>query len=68
MVATLRAAGGLHTEEDFYNGMSVAEFVEPISIEWRGMKVFQCPPNGSGLHVLQLLGILEGFETPSRDQ
>jgi len=23
--------------------------------------VFQCPPNGSGLHVLMLLGILEGL-------
>ncbi len=66
MVATLRAAGGLHTEEDFHNGLNVAEFVEPISIDWRGMKVWQCPPNGSGLHVLMLLGILEGFETPEQ--
>lgn len=66
MVATLRAAGGLHTEEDFHNGMTVAEFVEPISIDWRGMKVYQCPPNGSGLHVLMLLGVLEGFETPEQ--
>jgi gamma-glutamyltranspeptidase/glutathione hydrolase len=64
MVATLRAAGGLHTEEDFHRGMTVAEFVEPISLDWRGMTVYQCPPNGSGLLVLQLLGILEGFETP----
>jgi gamma-glutamyltranspeptidase/glutathione hydrolase len=44
--------------------MTVAEFVEPISLDWRGMTVYQCPPNGSGLLVLQLLGILEGFETP----
>ena len=28
MVATLRAAGGLHTEEDFALGADVAEFVE----------------------------------------
>lgn len=66
MVATLRAAGGLHTEEDFYRGLDVAEFVDPISIPWRGMEVFQCPPNGSGLLVLQLLGILEGFQTPEQ--
>ncbi len=66
MVGALQAAGGLHTEEDFYNGMTAAEFVDPISIEWRGKRVYQCPPNGSGLHVLMLLGILEGFETPSQ--
>ena len=65
MVAALRALGGLHTEEDFARGLRGAEFVEPISIPWRGLEVFQCPPNGSGLHVLQLLGILEGFETPA---
>jgi len=44
IVATLRAAGGLHTEEDFANGQSAAEFVTPISIPWRGMEVYQCPP------------------------
>jgi gamma-glutamyltranspeptidase/glutathione hydrolase len=66
MVAALRALGGLHTEADFAAGAGAATFVEPISIAWRGMEVFQCPPNGSGLHVLQLLGVLEGFETPSQ--
>ncbi len=64
MVASLRALGGLHTEEDFHEGLTAAEFVTPISIPWRGMEVVQCPPNGSGLLVLMLLGILEGFETP----
>jgi len=64
MVATLRAAGGTHTEEDFAEGMTSAEFVDPISRAWRGMEVFQCPPNGSGLLVLMLLGILEGFPDP----
>jgi len=66
MVATLRALGGLHTEEDFSRGLAGAEFVEPISKTWRGMEVFQCPPNGSGLLVLMLLGILEGFDTPEQ--
>ncbi len=66
MVATLRAHGGLHTEADFAAGLAGAEFVEPIHTAWRGMEVWQCPPNGSGLLVLMLLGILEGFE-PSCD-
>jgi gamma-glutamyltranspeptidase/glutathione hydrolase len=65
MVSALRDAGGLHTEADFAAGLEVAEFVEPIRAPWRGMEVVQCPPNGSGLHVLQILGILEGFEPPA---
>jgi gamma-glutamyltranspeptidase/glutathione hydrolase len=61
MVATLRRHGGLHTEADFAAGLGASEFVAPISIGWNGYQVHQCPPNGSGLHVLQLLGILEGL-------
>src|SRR5579875_1853654 len=64
MVATLRARGGLHTEEDFAAGLHAAEFVRPIHTSWRGYEVWECPPNGSGLLVLMLLGILGGFETP----
>ncbi len=61
MVATLRARGGLQTEADFAEGRTAAEFVQPIHAAWRGYDVWQCPPNGSGLLVLMLLGILDGF-------
>ncbi len=61
MVATLRARGGLHTEEDFANGLRNAEFVDPISLNWKGYDVYQCPPNGQGLLVLMMLGILGGM-------
>ena len=64
MVATLRAKGGLQTEADFANGLTNAQFVTPISIPWRGYEVFQCPPNGSGMLVLMMMGILGGLETP----
>ena len=64
IVATLRARGGLHTEEDFARGRTVAHFVDPISLDWRGRTVWQCPPNGQGLLVLMILGILEGFSPP----
>ncbi|MGG5818703.1 gamma-glutamyltransferase [Falsiroseomonas sp. HW251] len=63
MVATLREAGGTHTAEDFARGASVAEFVTPISRTWRGMEVYQCPPNGSGLLVLMILGMIERLGT-----
>ena len=60
MVATLRARGGLHTEADFAHARTGAEFVEPIHATWRGMEVWQCPPNGTGLVALMLLGLLDG--------
>ena len=59
MVATLRAHGGLQTEADFAAGRTGAEFVTPIRAAWRGYEVWQCPPNGSGLLVLMLLGMLD---------
>ncbi len=66
MVATLREAGGLHTEEDFFRGASVAEFVTPISIPWRDMEIFQCPPNGSGVITLMMMGLMGRFDTPEQ--
>jgi gamma-glutamyltranspeptidase / glutathione hydrolase len=61
MAATLKAAGGVQTEEDFANGLKGAEFVEPISLQWRGLDVWQCPPNGPGLVSLMILGELEAL-------
>lgn len=61
MVAALRCRGGLHTEEDFAAGRTAAHFVEPIRIPWNGFEVWQCPPNGHGILVLMLLGMLGGF-------
>ncbi len=61
MVATLRSHGGLHTEEDFAAGLRSPIFVDPIRAPWHGYEVFQCPPNGTGLIVLMMLGILEGL-------
>jgi gamma-glutamyltranspeptidase/glutathione hydrolase len=60
MVAKLRSLGGLHTEEDFANAN--AEFVTPIRGKFRGYEVVQCPPNGSGLIALMLLGVLDRLE------
>jgi gamma-glutamyltranspeptidase/glutathione hydrolase len=65
LVATLRAKGGLHTEADFAAGATAAEFVAPIRRGYRGHEVVQCPPNGSGLLVLMLLGMLEAFAAPA---
>lgn len=39
-----------------------AEWVEPISTTYRGYEVFELPPNGQGLAVLQMLNLLEGYD------
>ena len=62
MAAALQAHGGQQTEQDFAEGRAAAEFVQPIRAGFRGYDVWQCPPNGSGLMVLMLLGILEGYD------
>jgi gamma-glutamyltranspeptidase/glutathione hydrolase len=61
MVKTLRERGGLHTEEDFAAGLHNAEFVEPITLNWHGYDVYQCPPNGQGIVALMILGMLGGL-------
>ncbi|MEX6509038.1 gamma-glutamyltransferase family protein [Jiella sp. M17.18] len=66
MVAVLRAKGGFHTEEDFAAGLDAAEFVEPISARFADHDVFECPPNGSGIVALMLMGIMDGY-APSDD-
>jgi len=65
MTRTLHALGGLHTEEDFARG-NAAEFVTPIRTRWRGMDVYQCPPNGTGIIALMMLNLLGRLDTPGQ--
>jgi len=62
MVRALRAKGGLHTEADF--AAQRAEFVQPLHASWRGIEIWQCPPNGSGFVALSILGQLEALGEP----
>jgi len=62
LVRRLNALGGLHTLEDFADGMDAAEFVAPISAPYRGFEVVECPPNGQGVAALMILRLLEGFD------
>lgn len=64
MVACLRAAGGLHTAEDF--AQAEGEYVTPISTQFRGRTVYEIPPNGQGIVALMIMKILERFK-PSAD-
>ncbi|HKM48313.1 MAG TPA: gamma-glutamyltransferase [Terriglobales bacterium] len=59
ILATSRELGGTMTSEDLEDFS--AEWVEPISITYRGWKVYELPPNGQGMAALEMLNILEQF-------
>lgn len=42
-----------------------AEWVEPISTDYRGVTVWEIPPNTQGIATLMALNILEGFDLSS---
>ncbi|HKV93809.1 MAG TPA: gamma-glutamyltransferase [Candidatus Angelobacter sp.] len=43
-----------------------AEWVEPISTDYRGWKVYELPPNVQGMAALEMLNIMETFQ-PGKD-
>ena len=44
-----------------------ANWVDPVSVDYRGVEVFELPPNGQGIAALQMLQILEGFDLESME-
>jgi gamma-glutamyltranspeptidase/glutathione hydrolase len=38
------------------------EWVDPLSVDYRGYEVWELPPNGQGIAVLQMLRLLEGYD------
>jgi gamma-glutamyltranspeptidase/glutathione hydrolase len=60
MVDYLKRNGGLHALRDFEDHTS--EWVEPVSTNYRGFDIWELPPNGQGIAVLQMLNILEGYD------
>ncbi len=55
--------GGKFTMKDFVDHR--ANWIDPVSTSYRGFDVWELPPNGQGLAVLQMLNILENFDISS---
>ena len=43
------------------------EWIDPVSINYRGYDVWELPPNGQGIAALQILKILEGYDFSNID-
>lgn len=52
--------GGLITKEDLVGYKP--RWVEPIHTSYRGYEIYTLPPTSSGVSLLQMLNILEGFD------
>jgi len=62
-VEFIQAEGGWLTEEDFANHHS--DWDEAISVNYRGVDIWECPPNGQGIAALIALNLAEGFDIGS---
>jgi gamma-glutamyltranspeptidase/glutathione hydrolase len=63
IVRYMKEQGGFFSYEDLASHHS--EWVEPLSINYRGYDVWELPPNGQGIAALQILNILELYDIKS---
>jgi gamma-glutamyltranspeptidase/glutathione hydrolase len=63
--AYIKENGGFLSYEDLAAHEST--WIEPVSTNYRGYDVWQLPPNGQGIAVLQILNILEGYDIGSME-
>ena len=63
IVAYSQKVGGFFQMNDFENYH--AEWVEPLSVNYKGYDVWELPPNGQGIAVLQMLNMLKKMDLKS---
>ena len=61
--AYMKKHGGFLSYDDLASHSS--NWVDPVSVNYRGYEVWELPPNGQGTAALQMLNILEGFDIAS---
>ena len=61
--AYMKKHSGFLSYEDLASHTS--NWVEPVSINYRGYDIWELPPNGQGTAALQMLNILEGYDIAS---
>ena len=59
----MQANGGFLSYEDLASHES--DWVDPVSVNYRGYDVWELPPNGQGVAALQILNILEQHDVAS---
>ncbi|MBM3925871.1 MAG: gamma-glutamyltransferase [SAR202 cluster bacterium] len=59
----IQEKGGWLTPKDFADNRP--DWDQPITADYRGVTVWECPPNGQGLNALMALNIAEGFDIAS---
>ncbi len=57
---TVQEAGGFLSTGDL--AAHHGEWIRPVSTDYRGVTVWELPPNGQGIAALQILNILENFD------
>ncbi|MHC0036488.1 gamma-glutamyltransferase [Pseudoneobacillus sp. C159] len=65
IAAASKEAGGFLTKEDLASYR--AEWVDPISVHYKGYDVWEIPPNGQGLVALMALNMLKNDQFAHRD-
>jgi len=60
IAAHIEELGGYLTADDF--AAYQARWVEPISVDFKGYRVWELPPNGQGIAALEMLKILEPYD------
>jgi gamma-glutamyltranspeptidase/glutathione hydrolase len=60
VVAFSEKNGGLFALKDFEDHAST--WVDPVSATYRGYEVWEIPPPGQGIAVLEMLNLLEGYD------
>jgi len=61
--AYMKEHGGFLSYEDM--AAHTSNWIDPVSVNYRGYDVWELPPNGQGIAALQMLNIMEGYDITS---